>query len=163
MDYVIPHKGLGLGTHQYQFKIDRSFFDDFEFFENETGQIDAEVTLIKESNLLDLQFELKGHIALTCDRCLGTFDREINGSYRLLVKFGEAFAEESAEVIIIPVTENTLDLRQYFFEYINLLLPLKRVHPNESDCDPEMIKKLQKQHEQDRDPRWDALKDLKLE
>jgi uncharacterized protein len=67
----------------------------------------------------------------------------------------------------MPVDEHELDMKQYFYEYILLALPIKRVHPDDkngnSTCDPEMLKKL-KEHiiseEVESDPRWDELKKL---
>jgi uncharacterized metal-binding protein YceD (DUF177 family) len=76
---------------------------------------------------------------------------------------GEDFAEESDEVIVIPHTESRLDVSQYIYEYINLLLPLQRAHSNIEDCDQEVINKLDAHSKQENDPRWEALKNIKLE
>ena len=60
-----------------------------------------------------------------------------------------------------------LDLKQHFYEFIYLALPIKRVHPDDksgnSTCDPDMLKKLNEhivEEEPDNDPRWDELKKL---
>jgi len=161
-DFVIPFKGLSAGTHQYLFKIDQTFFESFEYFESEKGNLDIEVELIKESALLDFHFHVKGIVELVCDRCMGSFENQIDGKFRLIVKFGETFSEESDEVIILPLSENTIDLKQYVFEYINLLLPIKRAHQDKNDCNPDMLQKLQNHEEQKNDPRWDALKNINL-
>lgn len=162
-EYIIPFKGLSAGNHQYSFKIDRKFFESFEYFESETGKVKVELDLIKESNLLNLQFHLDGYMNLICDRCLTEFKQPLEGSFRLIIKFGETFSEESDEVIIIPSTESVIDVKQYIYEYINLLLPIKRVHNREDDCNPEMIKKLHDFERHESDPRWEALKNIKLE
>jgi uncharacterized protein len=161
-DFVIPFKGLSTGLHQYTFKIDKAFFESFEYFETETGNINVELELMKEPALLDLHFKLDGIINLVCDRCLGNFSNTINGEFRLIVKFGDAYSEESEEVVVLPNTESSIDIKQFIFEYINLLLPIKRVHVNKIDCDPTMLQKLQNHIEQSNDPRWDALKNIKL-
>lgn len=162
-DLIIPFRGLSTGKHKYLFNIDKKFFESFEYFESETGNIDVELELLKEPSLLDLHFYLKGSIDLYCDRCLGSFNEYVEGKFRIVVKFGETFTEESDEVIILPLTESTIDLKQYIFEFINLILPIKRVHKNKMDCDPDMMNKLQKHKEQKNDPRWDALKNITLE
>ena len=161
-DFVITFKGLSTGLHQYKFKIDKAFFESFEYFETETGNIDVELELMKEPALLDLHFKLDGIINLVCDRCLGKFNNAINGRFRLIVKFGDTYSEESEEVVVLPNTESSIDIKQFIFEYINLLLPIKRVHVNKIDCDPTMLQKLQNLIEQSSDPRWDALKNIKL-
>lgn len=161
-DFIIPFKGLSTGAHEYLFEIDDTFFDSFEYFESEKGKLDVKLDLIKESSLLDLHFHIKGNVTLSCDRCLGVFDNPVDGDFRLVIKFGDIFAEESDEVVVLPLTESNIDVKQYLFEYINLLLPIKRVHQNENDCDPNMIEKLQNHEELETDPRWDALKNIKL-
>jgi uncharacterized protein len=162
-EYSIPFKGLSSGNHHFTFKIDKKFFEGFEYFESETGKVKVALELIKESNLLDLHFYLDGYMNLICDRCLTEFKQPLEGNFRLIIKFGETFSEESDEVVVIPSTESTIDVKQYIFEYINLLLPIKRVHPSEDDCNPEMIKKLHGFERHESDPRWEALKNIKLE
>jgi uncharacterized metal-binding protein YceD (DUF177 family) len=70
-------------------------------------------------------------------------------------------------MITIPADENDLDMKQYFYEYIVLALPIKRMHPDDSTgkrtCDPEMLEKLREHiigEENETDPRWDELKKL---
>jgi uncharacterized metal-binding protein YceD (DUF177 family) len=54
----------------------------------------------------------------------------------------------------------------FLYEYIHLLLPIRRVHPEDdqgnSRCDPEIIRKLKELSESHMpDPRWEALNQLK--
>ncbi len=161
-DFVIPFKGLSLGLHEYWFEVDETFFEGFDYFETETGNVNVALEFLKESSLLNLHFKLDGRVKLVCDRCLGDLTKKIKGSFRMVVKFGEIYSEESEEVIILPNAESSIDVRQYIFEYINLLLPIKRAHKNKKDCDPSMLEKIQTHKVQINDSRWDALKDLKL-
>ena len=161
-EFNIPFKGLSIGNHSYNYKIDNQFFESFEYFESERGNLIVHLDLVKESNLMDLHFHLKGNVTMQCDRCLNTFSIPVEGDFRLVVKFGDHFEEESDEVIVLPTTENRLDVNQLIFEYINLLLPLQKVHKDIKDCDPEMIKKLELHQKSENDSRWDALKNIKL-
>jgi uncharacterized metal-binding protein YceD (DUF177 family) len=161
-EFIIPFKGLSAGNHQFDYKIDNQFFESFEYFESERGRLDVHLDLVKESNLMDLHFHLKGVIELQCDRCLKPFSIPVEGNYRLVVKFGDHFEEESDEVIILPANESRIDVGQLIFEYINLLIPLQKVHGDIIDCDPEMIKKLEMYRKNEADSRWDALKNIKL-
>lgn len=161
-DYILPFKGLSAGTHSFDFEVEKQFFEKFDYFENESGKLTVHVDLLKEANLMDLHFFLKGIVEMQCDRCLGKFTKPVEGNFRLIVKFGDHFEEESEEVVLIPVTESRLDLSQYIFEFINLLLPIQKTHENIADCDPEMIKKLEKYSKIDSDSRWDKLKNIKL-
>lgn len=116
----------------------------------------------KESTLMDMHFKIKGTFEVTCDRCLANYMQPIEGEFRLIVKFGDDFEEESDEVVIIPKTESRIDLGQYIYEYVNLLLPIQRTHLNIEDCDPEMIEKINTHATPEVDPRWETLKNIKL-
>lgn len=162
-DYIIPFKGLSIGSHLFKFEIDESFFESFEYFENEKGRLTVKLEMVKESALLNFFFDIEGKIELECDRCLTTFEQPVAGKFRLIVKFGEDFNEESDEVIVLPAAESSIDVAQFIFEYINLLLPIKRSHPDESECDQKMIDKLHNFSKQKSDPRWEGLKNIKLD
>jgi uncharacterized metal-binding protein YceD (DUF177 family) len=49
-------------------------------------------------------------------------------------------------MITMPLDEHEIDLVSFFYEYIHLALPIKRIHPDDekgnSTCNPEMIRKL---------------------
>jgi len=165
-EFVIPFVGLSTGSHSFEFEIGRSFFESFEYFENVSGNVFVTLDLLKESNMLIFDFSIEGNFNLICDRCLGNFEQKIEGSNKLIVKFGESFIEESEDIIIIPVNESRIDLKHYIFEYLSLLLPIKKVHPQSADgnsgCDPDFLERIDKYSRPKADPRWDALKNLKI-
>ncbi len=170
MDYlkqfVIPFRGLKLGEHHFDFEIDDKFFDATETVDIEHGQVHVDVDLTRQERMLILECGIAGRVELKCDRCLEPYDQPVSGRERLIVKFGEDWDEESDEVIIIPESEYQIDISQYLYEFINLLIPMQHIHPDDengnSTCDPDMIARLgQHSNEQASDPRWDALKKLK--
>ena len=80
---------------------------------------------------------------------------------------GKVRDEDDPDIITIHAEEPVLDLKQYFYEYILLALPIQRIHPDDSEgnstCDPHMLEKLQEHIVNDideKDPRWDELKKL---
>ena len=161
-DFVIPFKGLDVGNHRYDFKIGKSFFEHYAYFETDRGEISLRLDLEKEANLMVFRFALEGYMTLACDRCLAEFDFPVKGEFRLIVKFGETYQEESDEVIVIPAMDSRLDISQYVFEFVNLMLPIQKTHPDISQCDKTVVEKLAKTSKETRDPRWDALRDIKL-
>ncbi len=167
VEYILPIKGLPLGNHSYSYKIDNTFFEKFDHFGNDSGSLDLKVNLIKESNLMDFRFHFKGILDLQCDRCLDNYNLDVDKEFRLIVKYGEKYEEISDEVITIPAEESNLDLSQFVYEFINLMIPLRKVHPDDEDgnptCNEEMMERLNKMSEKKTDPRWDALKDIKLD
>ena len=162
-DFTIPFVGLKEGNHDFTFDIDEKFFDSFEYSEINNGKVRVLVSMEKQSRMMIFNFTIKGVVVVACDRCLSDMEYPVNGSERLIVKFGQEWKEETDEILIIPQTDSHIDLSQFIYEYIMLMLPYKRVHTEgEGICDAEMIGKLEQHTEPEPDPRWDALKELKL-
>ncbi len=95
------------------------------------------------------------------------FDFPVECENRLLVKFGDTRDDSDPDIITIPRDEHELDLKQYFYEFIHLALPIQRIHPDDAEgnstCDPVMLQKLKEhliEEEIKIDPRWDELKKL---
>jgi uncharacterized metal-binding protein YceD (DUF177 family) len=165
-DFVIPFKGLGVGNHVFSFRIGDVFLESFEYLENISGVATIDVELLREPNMMILDFSISGKLKLQCDRCLGFFDQGIDGKNRLIIKFGDKFIEESEDVIVIPHTESRIDIKQFVYEYICLLLPVRKVHPSDnkgnSSCNTNITDMIDSYSKPDTDPRWDVLKDIKL-
>jgi uncharacterized protein len=165
--FTIPISGLKDGRHYFEFEINKDFFDQFEASEVNDGTLSANIEAEKCSSHIDLNIKINGIVRICCDRCLGIFPLHIDCENRLLIKFGRKRDESDPDIITTPADEHELDMKQSFYEYIHLTLPIQRVHPDDkngnSTCDPEMLKKL-KEHiiEEDHgtDPRWDELKKL---
>lgn len=165
--YVISYKGLGDGLHLFDFKVDDSFFDEFENREIEKGNVDVQVSLNKKPNIFEFLFDLKGSVTVNCDRCLDPLEIEIEYKAPLFIKFGEATHEETDELLVLSEQETEIDVAQFIFEYINLSLPFRRVHPDKkgkSTCNKEMLKRLEElsvnEDKSEVDPRWNDLKNL---
>lgn len=167
--FVIPFKGLSIGNHNFEFQVNEKFFESIEYSELHRGEIRLEVEMLKDERMLIFTFQFDGTVEVICDRCLDPFDFPITGRERLFVKFGQEWEEESDEIIVIPEGEYQFDLSPYIYEYINLLLPMQRIHPDNengtSTCNPEMLERLGNIQEikEDHDPRWDVLLKIKNE
>ena len=166
--YTIPIGGLKQGQHYFDFKVDKAFFEQFEESEVKEGELAVVVEAGKRPSHVDLVVRIRGTVSISCDRCLGVFSQPVECVNRLLVKFGRIHEDDDPDMITVPADEHDLDLKQLFYEYILLALPIKRMHPDDSrgnsTCDPGMLKKL-KEHivnnENENDPRWDELRKLK--
>ena len=170
-EFLIPFIGLKQGKHQFDYQIDKTFFDRFEYDEFENCTIQTAVVLDKKSTMLELQFKHKGTVYVPCDVTGEPFDLPIKGNIKLVVQFGDAFNDENEELLILPYGEHQIDISQYIYEMIVLSVPLKRVHPGVKDgtLQSEAIKKLEKlavkgeleeNITEETDPRWDQLKKL---
>jgi uncharacterized protein len=164
-DFVIPFVGLSLGNHSFEFEANNTFFEHFEYSEIKKGKVSIEVNLERQERMLVFGFRIQGSVEVTCDRCLDVFDHPLSGREQLIVKFGHERVEESEDVLTIPHTDYQIDLAPLIYEYINLLLPIRHVHPmnenGEYACDPEVTKFITETPEHESaDPRWEALKGL---
>lgn len=168
-DFLIPFVGLKLGKHQFDYQIDKKFFEGFEFDEYNDVNIKVELVLDKKSTMLELAFKHKGTVNVPCDLTGEEFDLPIKGKLNLIVQFGDAFNNENEELLILPHGEFQVDVAQYIYEMIVLSVPSKRVHPGVKDgtLKTEAIEKLnelapkeQHKEEENNDPRWDKLKQL---
>jgi uncharacterized metal-binding protein YceD (DUF177 family) len=165
--YGIPLVSLKEGRHSFEFEIKEAFFEQFEESEVQEGKLFAHVGIEKHSTLAELTIRIEGVVKICCDRCLEMFFHPVECEDRLIVKFGKSVGDDDPDIISVAVDAPELDLRQQFYEFILLALPIRRIHPDnsrgESTCDPEMMKKLREhltEEEHNRDPRWDELKKL---
>ncbi len=168
--FNIPFLGLTLEEHHFEYLIDASFFNLMEGSLIEDGKLKANVTLTKQSNMMTLDFDIKGDVYTTCDRCLEPITVPLKSTNRLLVKFGEVYDEPTDEIIVLPHDEHTMNIAQFLYEFIGLSLPVQCIHGeiegNKQTCDPQMVEKLKtlsaagSSNESDSDPRWDALRKL---
>jgi len=164
--YQIAFSGLNPGMHTFDFQIGDTFFEQVNDTEITGGAVTVIVTMAKEERMMDLHLEITGKVNVACDRCNELMSVEVSGKERLIIKLGDHYHEESEDVQIIPETVHQFDLRPFLYEYIHLLLPIRRIHPEDeegnSQCDPDIIKKLKELSERRmQDPRWEALNQLK--
>jgi len=165
--YIIKFAGLPVGTHEFEFKINGTFFEQFNDSEISEADIDVTVVLLKQNNLMQMQFEINGTVNLACDRCLINYDFPVHASEKLVIKYGE---EEESTDEILAVNENSgqADISHYLFEYITLALPSRRVPceiDEEFDCDYETLSKLNdsstEEEVKEANPLWEQLNKLK--
>jgi uncharacterized metal-binding protein YceD (DUF177 family) len=170
--YSIQFASLKPGNYTFEFVLNDKFFENFDESEIKKGDVKIHVDLEKQARMLVFNFNIEGKVQLVCDRCLDEFEQAIKSEQRLIVKLGSEKKEETEEIIVIPEADHTILLAQFFYEYVHLALPVKKVHPTDkkgkSLCNKEVIKKL-KEHEikenskpDKSDPRWDVLKKIKF-
>ena len=171
-EFLIPFVGLKLGKHQFDYQINKTFFDHFEYDEFESADIKVNLVLEKKSLMMELHFKHKGSVHVPCDLTGEMFDLPIKGNLRVVVQFGEEFNNENEELLILPHGEHQVDVSQYIYEMIALSVPLKRVHPGikEGTLQSKALDKLNElkvtevkeevEEEKEIDPRWDKLKQL---
>ena len=170
--YDIQFVGLKLGRHIYDYEINQTFFEYFEFDEFNTINVNLNIHLEKKTTLLELNFSGNGSVNINCDVSNEPYDQPINFNFNLVVKFGQEYNNENDSILIIPHGSYEINIAQYIYELIVLSIPQKRIHPGVEDgtLNSEILRKLEdlspntdlkgESSSKDVDPRWDKLKKL---
>ncbi len=168
-EFNIPFSGLKLGAHTFEYQINNTFFESFEYFEFNETDIVVKVLFNKMSTVMELEMEAKGTVNVACDLTNEPFDQEVTAVLPLVVKFGDTYNDEDDEILVIPHGEHQFNIAQYVYEMLVLAVPQKRIHPGVKDgsLKSDALKKLEelqpkesKADKDNTDPRWDALKNL---
>ena len=171
--FKVPLKSLSKGLHTFTFHLDKDFFVNME----STDIHDADVNVTLSVNVLDelysLEFQFEGTVTLLCDRCLDDLIFPIGTSYRIDVKYGDDYCDESDTLLEIRWGDHDLNVAYMIYDTVSLEIPIKHVHPM-GKCNKAMSAIL-RQHQADDpdaaptddidsvDPRWEALRDIPLD
>ena len=172
--YSVNIVGLANKVHHFEFEMGNDFFREFGTDLLSEGSLKAEVALDKKETFIGASFHIKGSVRLICDRSLDPFDYPIHTEKNLVFKYGDTNEELSDEIVMIHRDSDSLELGHYIFEFIALVIPMKKLHPRFQDEEAEddhsegkIIYSSKPSPDDDRndgediDPRWDVLKKLK--
>jgi uncharacterized metal-binding protein YceD (DUF177 family) len=164
-EFNIPFVGLKEGKHLFEYKIDNTFFELYDYNEFEKSSINVTIEFVKKSTLFELEFTASGTVNVPCDVTNEYFDLEITATLPLVVKFGQEYNDENEEILILPHEVYQFSVAQFIYEMIVLGIPNKRVHPKVLDgtMETEALEQLEIKEEktvETTDPRWDKLKNL---
>ena len=165
-------------TYEYFYVLDDGFFKLIDAPEVKHGNVNVALTVLRTSSASELNFQIDGVVTVTCDRCLEDMEVAVQAINRLVVTFGETYAEISDEHIIVSGEEGFINVAWFMYEFIALAIPMKHVHESGA-CDEVMASKLRElcvdelnetegtseseeseNSRQTTDPRWDVLRNL---
>lgn len=164
-NYDIVFSGQKNGKHEFRFEIDKAFFQLFDTEQEFTEpEIVADILMDKHTTFLELNIKTAGTVNLVCDITTDEFNHRVENELNVLVKFGEEYDDSEEDVITIPSSDHAFNAAQLIYENVMLAIPMKKISPNVSDEDLEIIEKFSPKdeiEEKEVDPRWEALKKLK--
>lgn len=167
--FLIGFEGLKLGEHNYKFLVDQTFFNNLDYSEIQEGKVIVTALFTKSERLMGMDLSFEGEVIIPCDRCGDDFTQPIDFEESVVIKFGDENDEDEG-MIILKRGETEFDISHYLYESIILSLPTVKVHPEvdgEPRCDESLLAKINegknenKEDDDDIDPRWAALKNLK--
>jgi uncharacterized metal-binding protein YceD (DUF177 family) len=173
-DFDISFIGLKEGLHQFEYLIEKEFFDFFNYDELNNSNVKVQLSFLKKTTMFELNFSFSGWVEVACDITNELYHQPIKTESELIIKFGETFNNENEELLVIPHSEFKINIAQYIYESIVLALPLKRIHPGVEDgtlksdildrlkeLEPKELK--DKIDKEDIDPRWNKLKNILID
>ena len=171
-EFKIPIFNLPLGVKKFDFKIDDTFFGYFDYSIVEKGNFEIEAEINKTESHLEVDFKIDGRIQLTCDLSLEDFWSPVKLDKSLIFKYADSYDASGDELVYIEHGAHEIDLSSFIYEFINLEVPIRKVHPDleeEDDIEEEgvifttdEIKNVSEEEKVENavDPRWEALKGL---
>ncbi|PHS54014.1 MAG: hypothetical protein COB01_02395 [Lutibacter sp.] len=173
-EFDISFIGLKDGINQFDYLIEKKFFNFFEYDEFYNSSMKVDLSFVKKATMFELSFTFLGWVEITCDVTNELFQQPIETSINLIVKFGDEYNDLNEELLIIPYSDYKINVAQYIYEAIVLSLPIKRIHPgvNDGTLHSEVLEKLKeleiKEEEEEEnnreiDPRWNKLKNIQID
>ena len=167
--YKIDLKALTEDITPLQWELDDQFFRSLEDAQVQSGSLHVSGSIRKAVGFFELLLHTEGTVQVPCDRCLDMMDQPIEADLRLVVKLGAEYQEED-DIITVDESEGTLQTAWFIYESIVLAVPIQHVH-QPGDCNDAMMRVLSEHSaarssdadaEEAVDPRWEALKNLKI-
>lgn len=183
--YKLPLKILGIGTHEFEYHLDKQFFANMESSDVHDADLSVHLTVTYKGDFYDLDFHITGEVVLICDRCLDDLHFPIDATYHIVVKYGDDYNDDSDEVLEIPQSDSSLNVAYMLYDTVELAIPIKHVHPmgkcnrqmsallkkhrattgdEDAELENELIDEIDSMPDSSddapSDPRWDALRKL---
>ncbi|UPK68676.1 YceD family protein [Chitinophaga filiformis] len=166
--FDIAFVGLKPGEHTFEYQITDSFFENYGPQDFSDCKATVKLLLDKKSNFFLLKFEIGGKVTVNCDRCGQPFELQLWDDFDQVVKMvdnpDEMNEDEDPDVAYISKTESHLNVAEWIYEFINLSIPMQRIHPDDSTgksgCDPkvlDMLDQMNRQAGEKDNPIWKDL------
>lgn len=170
-EYEVSFFGLNEGIHYFEYNVEKSFFEEFNYEEILDTDLLVKLKFIKKNTLFELVFSANGTVKILCDLSNEPYNQQLDASLNFVIKFGEKFNDDNDEILILPYGEHQINVAQYIYEMIILSVPNKKVHPGisagtlKSDIlqKLEELKPKEKKNLNEIDPRWEDLKKLLID
>lgn len=168
--YDIEFTGLKLGFHDFSFDVASTIFENSPYDDLIVTEAKAICKLEKKENAMELMSSIEVSLEFNCDRCGELYPDHIAFEEKLIIKAGTEKMMETDDILILSPNDHKIELKDLFYEWIIVHLPIQRIHPEDEDgeptCSPEKLERVQQMLASDDDnddqidERWSQLKDL---
>lgn len=164
-NYTFEFKKYEKGEHIFYIGANASLFRDFDYQEIRKAKIKIRCNAIVDENSVSLQMKLIGWVNVQCDVCGDFFNLKIKNNVFLNFKVSNKTIDDEPELIYLPIDAVSINLKKIVYDYSILSLPMKIVHPKNSNgqrmCNPETLKLLEDFKQNSKGSTIKGLNDLK--
>lgn len=127
--FRIPMSALKADSESFDWTIGPEFFAVFDDeHQPPRGTFKVLMELERTGLLVTLDFDIKGKLQTTCDRCLVPIELPIDHQYQLIIKFGNP-EESTDEVIFIDPEAPDLNVGKSIYDFVLLSIPISHRIP----------------------------------
>jgi len=144
-DCIIEFNKVTLGHNEYEFIIDDSFLQEFEYSPIKRANVKVSLDLFRSENMYDLKFKLQGVAMVDCDVCTENIGMPIASEFELIMKVSDLSANEEEDVVYLAKKDIKYDLKQFLYENFLTSVPIRKSCdgiPEPKPCNMEVLKKL---------------------
>lgn len=146
-NYIFEFKKYPLGTHVFYLKPQKNLFSKYKNKKINYANLKVKGTADIQNNQVIIELKIIGFLNLACDICNEFFDYYIKRKITLIYKITDHPLENENEIFYISPETTQINLKKLIYEYVLLSLPIKIVHPLDSNgnrtCNPEVLKILE--------------------
>lgn len=128
-EFKLMLKSLPEGKHTFGYHLDKHFFSNMENTDVRDADVNVSLTVDHSGGAYALAFHLTGTLTVLCDRCLDELPLDIDATYDLTVKYGETYNDDSDTLLIIPESDNYINVAYMIYDTAVLAIPPRHVHP----------------------------------
>ncbi|WGH25048.1 MAG: DUF177 domain-containing protein [Candidatus Shikimatogenerans bostrichidophilus] len=120
-------------SEKIKYFIDNNFFNLFLNKNNYVDYLNPKINILlkknSNNNFFIFKFYFLGIITLICDITLNKFLFKIKKKTILNISFNKNFKEESGDYLVLPLYTRKVNIAQYLYDTIILMLPIKKIDP----------------------------------
>ncbi|MBD5317230.1 MAG: DUF177 domain-containing protein [Bacteroides sp.] len=128
-EFKLALKSLPVGTHHFEFHLGKEFFVNMESADVHDADLTVNLDVVHKNDAYDMTFAITGTVTLICDRCLDNLVMPMEAEYHVTVEYGDDYNDETDDLLIIPQSDNYLNVAYMIYDTVALAIPIKHVHP----------------------------------
>ena len=171
--FTVEFVKLADGYHEFNFEIDKTFFEYYENSDLVDAHLKVEMDINKTGNMMIADIFTHGNFILPCDRCLTELSIPVEADFKLIYHLNsehitktEVINDLDTDIVYLSPLEYKVNVAQAIYESSLMDIPMIKTCDdfNDNSCDQIMLVKINgtsdKSADKPVDPRWEKLKNI---